>query len=60
MTSLDFSTILPEVVLAAYALIALLGNGSDVIAHRAGFTESYQRYLDERQAIEPEIVRNAR
>ena len=45
---------------AADALIALLGNGSEVIAHRAGFTESYQRYLAERQAIEPDIVRNGR
>ncbi len=45
---------------ATDALIALLGNGPEVIAHRAGFTESYQRYLAERQAVEPEIVRNAR
>lgn len=45
---------------AADALIALLGNGAEVIAHRAGFTETYQRYLAERQAVVPEIVRNAR
>ncbi|MBK9289322.1 MAG: phosphatase [Flavobacteriales bacterium] len=45
---------------ATDALIALLGNGPEVIAHRAGFTESYQRYLAERQAIEPDIVRNGR
>jgi NADH-quinone oxidoreductase subunit N len=35
MTSLDFSTILPEVVLAAYALIALLAGayfGKDKLA----------------------------
>lgn len=45
---------------ATDALIALLGNGAEVIAHRAGFTETYQRYLAERQAIEPEFVRNGR
>lgn len=45
---------------ATDALIALLGNGPEVIAHRAGFTESYQRYLAERQAVVPEIVRNGR
>ena len=45
---------------ATDALMALLGNGPEVIAHRAGFTETYQRYLAERQGIVPEIVRNAR
>ena len=45
---------------ASDALIALLGSGPDVIAHRAGFTETYQRYLAERQAVVPEVVRNAR
>ncbi|MCC7501625.1 MAG: hypothetical protein IT229_03800 [Flavobacteriales bacterium] len=45
---------------ATDALVALLGNGPEVIAHRAGFTETYQRYLADRQVVEPEIVRNAR
>ena len=45
---------------ATDALIALLGNGAEVIAHRAGFTETYQRYLAKRQAVEPEVVRNGR
>jgi len=45
---------------ATDALIALLGNGSEVIAHRAGFTETYQRYLAERQDVMLEVVRNTR
>jgi hypothetical protein len=40
--------------------MALLGVGRDVLAHRAGYSETYQRYLGERQAVVPEIVRNAR
>lgn len=45
---------------ATDALIVLLGNGPEVIAHRAGFTGTYQRYLAERQAVEPILVRNVR
>ena len=45
---------------ATDAVMALLGVGRDVLAHRAGYTETYQRYLGERQAVVPEIVRNAR
>lgn len=45
---------------ATDAVIALLGNGRDVIEHRVQYTETYQRYLSERQAVVPEVVRNAR
>jgi 3-deoxy-D-manno-octulosonate 8-phosphate phosphatase (KDO 8-P phosphatase) len=45
---------------ATDAVMALLGVGRDVIAHRAGYSETYQRYLGERQEVAPEIVRNAR
>jgi hypothetical protein len=45
---------------ATDAVMALLGVGRDVLAHRAGYSETYQRYLSERQAVEPTIVRNAR
>lgn len=45
---------------ATDAVMALLGVGRDVLAHRAGYTETYQRYLGERQAVVPEVVRNAR
>jgi hypothetical protein len=38
----------------------LLGNGREVIDHRVQYSETYQRYLSERQAVVPEIVRNAR
>ena len=45
---------------ATDAVIALLGNGREVIDHRVQYSETYQRYLSERQAVGPEIVRNAR
>lgn len=45
---------------ATDAVIALLGNGGDVIDHRVSYTDTYQRYLRERQAVVPEVVRNAR
>jgi 3-deoxy-D-manno-octulosonate 8-phosphate phosphatase (KDO 8-P phosphatase) len=45
---------------ATDAVIALLGNGREVIDHRVQYSETYQRYLSERQAVVPEIVRNAR
>ncbi len=45
---------------ATDAVIALLGNGAGVIEHRVKYSETYQRYLSERQAVKPEIVRNPR
>lgn len=45
---------------ATDVVMALLGVGRDVIAHRASYSETYQRYLAERQAVVPEIVRNTR
>lgn len=45
---------------ATDAVIALLGNGTDVIEHRVMYSEVYQKYLAERQAIQPEVVRNPR
>ncbi len=45
---------------ATDAVMALLGVGRDVLAHRASYSETYQRYLGERQAVVPEVVRNAR
>jgi 3-deoxy-D-manno-octulosonate 8-phosphate phosphatase (KDO 8-P phosphatase) len=45
---------------ATDAVIALLGNGSDVIEHRVKYSETYQRYLSERQEVKPEVVRNPR
>ena len=45
---------------ATDAVIALLGNGADVLAHRTAYSEVYKRYLTERQAVAPAIVRNAR
>lgn len=45
---------------ATDAVIALLGNGTTVIDHRVEYSETYQRYLSERQAVVPEIVRNPR
>lgn len=45
---------------ATDAVIALLGNGADVIDHRVDYSDIYQRYLNERQAVVPEVVRNAR
>lgn len=45
---------------ATDAVIALLGNGAEVISHRTAYSETYQRYLRERQAVTPEVVRNAR
>ncbi len=42
------------------AVIALLGNGKDVIEHRAAFSDAYRDYLAQRQAVAPEVVRNTR
>lgn len=45
---------------ATDAVIALLANGAAVIDHRVNYSETYRRYLSERQAVVPEAVRNAR
>jgi 3-deoxy-D-manno-octulosonate 8-phosphate phosphatase (KDO 8-P phosphatase) len=45
---------------ATDAVIALLANGAAVIDHRVKYSETYQRYLVERQAVVPEVVRNTR
>lgn len=45
---------------ATETVIDLLGNFGDVVDHRAAFTEPYQRYLRERNAVEPKIVRGQR
>lgn len=45
---------------ATDAVIALLANGAAVIDHRVRYSETYQRYLSERNAVVPEVVRNAR
>lgn len=41
-------------------MIDALGNGAEVLNHRVGYTETYQRYLAERQKLFPLIVRNSR
>ncbi|TXI76086.1 MAG: phosphatase [Flavobacteriales bacterium] len=45
---------------ATDVMIALLGNGTEVIAHRAAYAETYQHYLEQRQRTIPEVVRHAR
>ncbi|MBL8001512.1 MAG: hypothetical protein JNL05_06080 [Flavobacteriales bacterium] len=45
---------------ATDAVIALLANGAEVIDHRVKYSATYKRYLGERQAVEPVVVRNAR
>ena len=45
---------------ATDAVIALLGNGDAVINERAAYSSTYQDYLSQRQAVQPEVVRNAR
>jgi hypothetical protein len=45
---------------ATDAVIALLGLGRDTITHRVAYSETYQEYLTQRQAVEPRIVRNTR
>ena len=45
---------------ATDAVIALLGNGDAVIIERAAYSSTYQDYLSQRQAVQPEVVRNAR
>lgn len=45
---------------ATEAVIGLLGNFSAVFDHRAAFSEDYQRYLKERNAKVPQVVRGVR
>jgi 3-deoxy-D-manno-octulosonate 8-phosphate phosphatase (KDO 8-P phosphatase) len=45
---------------ATDAVMALLGNGAEVIGHRVDYSKTYQQYLGERQAIRPEVVRTPR
>ncbi len=45
---------------ATEAVIDLLGNFADVVDQRAAFTDDYQRYLRERNAVEPKVVRGQR
>ena len=45
---------------ATDAVIALLANGAEVIDHRVKYSDTYQRYLGERQAVEHVMVRNPR
>jgi 3-deoxy-D-manno-octulosonate 8-phosphate phosphatase (KDO 8-P phosphatase) len=45
---------------ATDAVIALLGNGKEVVDHRVNYTGTYRDYLAQRQAVAPSIVRNAR
>ncbi len=45
---------------ACELLIAMLGQGEEVIGHRVRFSEVYQRYLTLRQAVVPVVQRNVR
>lgn len=45
---------------ATDALLTLMGRYGEVIDHRAAYSETYQRYLRQRQAVEPEFLRNPR
>lgn len=45
---------------ATDAVLALLANGAGVIDHRVKYSDTYQRYLGERQAVVPEVVRTPR
>lgn len=45
---------------ATDAVIALLGQGDTVINERAAYSSTYQEYLSQRQAVQPEVVRNPR
>lgn len=45
---------------ATDAVTALLGNGKEVIEHRVSYSDTYQRYLSERQSTGLETIRNAR
>lgn len=42
------------------AVIELLGNFGEVFDQRAAFSDTYQRYLQERNATGPEVVRGVR
>lgn len=45
---------------ACELLISLWGNWEEVVDHRARFSETYQRYLAERQAVQALVVRKER
>jgi 3-deoxy-D-manno-octulosonate 8-phosphate phosphatase (KDO 8-P phosphatase) len=45
---------------ATDVVVALLGQGAEVIEHRAGYSATYQRYWADRQAVEPQIIRRDR
>jgi 3-deoxy-D-manno-octulosonate 8-phosphate phosphatase (KDO 8-P phosphatase) len=45
---------------ATDALIALIGNGQEVLQHRIDHTRTYVNYLAERNAVVPRVVRNPR
>lgn len=45
---------------ATDALLTLMGRYGEVIDNRAAYSETYQRYLRQRQALEPEILRAPR
>lgn len=45
---------------ATDALLTLMGRYADTIDNRAAYSELYQRYLGERQAVVSEIVRSPR
>ncbi|MBK9421538.1 MAG: phosphatase [Flavobacteriales bacterium] len=45
---------------ATEVLIELLGNFADVFDQRAAYTEGYQRYLKERNAVAPQVERGRR
>ncbi len=45
---------------ATETVIELLGNFDDVFDQRAAYTEEYQRYLQERNATEPQVERARR
>ncbi|MBK9174866.1 MAG: phosphatase [Flavobacteriales bacterium] len=45
---------------ATDALLTLMGRFGDAIDNRAAYSETYQRYLTQRQEVEPEIVKAPR
>ena len=45
---------------ATDSLLSLMRRHDDVIDQRAGYSQQYQRYLAERNAVVPEIVRSTR
>lgn len=45
---------------ATDALLTIMGLFGDAIDNRAAYSEGYQRYLDQRQAVVPEVVKASR